>query len=51
MENKTLAQIYLEQEQKENELMINNLNKIYMDNVIKPYKESDKLIIKTMKKA
>lgn len=44
MENKTLAQIYLEEEQKEDELMINTLNKIYMDIVIKPYKESDKLI-------
>jgi len=44
MENKTLAQIYLDQEEKEEKLMTDTLNKHYMDTVIKPYKESDKLI-------
>jgi predicted metal-dependent phosphoesterase TrpH len=44
MENKTLAQIFLEQDQREDELMIDTLNKKYMNTIIKPYRESDKLI-------
>lgn len=41
---KTLSQICLELEEKENKTATNSLNKFYFDNIITPYVESDKII-------
>ncbi len=41
---KTASEIFYEIEEKENEMMFQTLNKIYLDNIINPYKNSEKLI-------
>src|SRR5699024_4845791 len=41
---KTASEIFYEMEEKENEMMFQTLNKIYLDNIINPYKNSEKLI-------
>lgn len=42
--NKTAGEIYYEMEEKENEMMLNTINRIYLDKVIKPYKNSEKVV-------
>lgn len=42
--NKTASQIFLKQEKYEDNLAISTLNKFYMDNIIMPYKKSEKII-------
>lgn len=41
---KTAGEIFLEMEEKENEIMIQGLNKLYLDKVINPYRNSEKII-------
>ena len=42
--NKSSAEVFLELQEKEDKLIIDSLKKVYFDNIIGPYQESDKLI-------
>lgn len=42
--SKTAGEIYYEMEEKENQMMIDSLNRIYFDQIINPYKNSEKVI-------
>lgn len=45
MENyKSESQVWFEMQENEDKLAINSLNKLYFDNIIKPYRISDKII-------
>ncbi len=42
--NKSLADFYLEMEEKEDKMALATLEKIYYENIIKPYEEAEKII-------
>lgn len=42
--SKTASEIYYEMEEKSNRIMIDNVTRIYFDEIIKPYKNSEKVI-------